>query len=243
MDDGSAGELLIATRNAGKRREFERLLRDVFPADVMITDVASWPAALPEVVEDRDTFEGNAIKKAVELSEAAGVCAIAEDSGLAVDALGGAPGVYSARYAGLSATDAENNQLLVKSLRAIGTPPYTARYVAVLCLALVPHDPMSQRLGARLGLGALADVPRGTPQQAGEARRVGDRVVVWWRAEVEGELILEGRGEGGFGYDPHFLIPEWGQTFAEVSPAQKDSISHRYRAIASLRDALTPRER
>lgn len=106
-------QLLVATSNPGKRREFAMMLSDLFEEEVDFIDMASWPEPLPDVVEDRDTFLGNAVKKAVETSQNAGVCAMSEDSGLAVDALDGAPGVYSARFAGEPRDDEANNRLLI----------------------------------------------------------------------------------------------------------------------------------
>jgi XTP/dITP diphosphohydrolase len=153
--------LVFATRNQGKLRELRSLL-----AGIAVLDIAEAEAhcglAIPEVDEDADTFAGNAIKKAVEVSRATGLPALADDSGLEVDALGGAPGVYSARYAG-SGGDAANNAKLLAALAAVPAPQRTARFRAVLALADV-----AGRLGAETitvdGVceGTILDAPRGT---------------------------------------------------------------------------------
>lgn len=239
--------LLIATRNAGKRREFEALLEGAFPPEVEFIDVVGWPDELPEVIEDAGTFEGNAIKKAVESAQAAGCCAMSEDSGLIVDALDGAPGVYSAHYAGPEADDAQNNARLLEAL--LGVPPERrqARYVSTICLAMPEDDALGQALLARLRPDDAEDIAPGPPARPGALGRHQGCVVGWWRGRVEGRIIDTPRGEGGFGYDPHFLIPKWDQTMAEVPLARKNSISHRARALADLAGALaapnaTPQE-
>lgn len=230
-------QLLVATRNPGKRREFAMIMTDLFDEEVELIDMASWHEDLPEVVEDRDTFIGNAVKKAVETSQNAGACAMSEDSGLAVDALDGAPGVYSARFAGEPRDDAANNRLLIERLAALPDAPRSARYVATICLALLPGDPLGDLLIARLE--ARAERVDGIPQEPGVPGVVEDRVVAWWRGEMEGEIIDTPRGEGGFGYDPHFLVPEWGKTNAEVPAEQKNSASHRAKALRAMAHDLS----
>ncbi len=117
--------ILVATMNAGKLREYERLLADV--PGLELETMASLPEPV-DVVEDRDTFHGNALKKAVEIAAVAGMPCLADDSGLEVDALGGRPGVYSARYAGEGATDAKNNAKLLDELSSTATAERTARF-------------------------------------------------------------------------------------------------------------------
>ena len=227
--------LIVATRNAGKRREFEVLLGDLVPRSAFVHDLGSWEPALPEVVEDGETFEANAFKKAWEISIATGCTTLADDSGLEVDALDGAPGVYSARFAGPAADDQANNAKLVRALAATPTEQRSARYVAVLCLVVAGDD-----VGADLRSRAPDEVPRA----AGPAPREGDwveidgRLVVWFRATCEGRIIDEPRGEGGFGYDPYFFVDDWGKTMAEVSLARKNERSHRARAVRKLVAAL-----
>lgn len=231
-------EVLVATKNVNKIKEFSSVIDSFFPREVAMLSLGDLEQ-VPDVIEDRDTFEGNAIKKALELSAYAGKSVMSEDSGLVVDALGGAPGVHSARYAGLTPrSDAANNQKLIDALAA-HEPPYTARYVAVVCLALDPGDAMGRWAAGRLGIGALDEVPEGEPAREGEPGRVGERVVVWWRGECEGEMVREPRGERGFGYDPLFYVPALGCTLAQVTLEQKSAISHRRRALDCMREAMS----
>lgn len=195
--------LVFATRNRGKLVELRQLLAG---AEVLSVDEAAARLGreIPDVVEDADTFAGNAIKKAREVSAVTGLPALADDSGLEVDALGGAPGVYSARYAGEPADDAANNAKLLAALAGVPAARRTARFRAVL---------------------ALADV----------AGPLGDEVLTADGA-CEGLVLEAPRGAGGFGYDPLFLVPSLGQTFAELGVGPKGQLSHRARAMAALRD-------
>jgi len=197
--------LVFATRNKGKLVELRQLLAGV---DVLGIDEAAQRIgrAIPDVVEDADTFEGNAIKKAREVSAITGLPALADDSGLEVDALDGAPGVYSARYAGEGAGDAANNAKLLAALADVPAERRTARFRAVLALADV-HGP----------LGGETITAHGT---------------------CEGTILDGPRGTGGFGYDPLFLVPELGQTFAELGTGPKSGISHRARAMQAIKAQL-----
>jgi XTP/dITP diphosphohydrolase len=196
--------LVFATRNPGKLVELRQLLPD---ADVLgIADAAArLGREIPEVDEDADSFAGNAAKKALEVSRATGWPALADDSGLEVDALGGAPGVHSARYAG-SAGDAANNAKLLEALRGVPLDRRTARFRSVL---------------------ALADV----------AGPLGDEVITS-DGVCEGVVIEAPRGTGGFGYDPLFLMPELGRTFAELGVGTKGELSHRARAMQAIKPRL-----
>jgi XTP/dITP diphosphohydrolase len=191
--------LVLGTRNAKKRREIEEILGDL---PIELRDLSQYPAA-PEVAEDGDTFEANARKKASETAIAVGQWTLGEDSGLVVPALGGQPGVYSARYAGTQGDDAANNRKLQTELASVPAEKRDAYYV---CTA------------------ALADAT-GKVHAIVEGR-------CW------GRIINEPRGEGGFGYDPYFLIPEYHQTFGELSSRVKHALSHRGRALLQLRPIL-----
>lgn len=150
--------LVVATRNEGKVRELRRVFGELGVELVTLDELRD----VPEVVEDRDTFEGNAAKKAVEVARATGLPALADDSGLEVDALGGAPGVFSARYAGEKATDVENNRELLEALA--GEPPErrTARFRCVLAFA-DPQGPLGDRVHLAHGTceGRIVASPRG----------------------------------------------------------------------------------
>jgi XTP/dITP diphosphohydrolase len=196
---------VFATRNKGKLVELRQLLPGV--AVLSVDEAAARVGlAIPDVVEDADTFVGNASKKAREVSRATGLPALADDSGLEVDALGGAPGVYSARYAGEHAGDAANNAKLLAALAGVPAERRTARFRAALVLADVA-GPLGAEVITADGVceGAILDAPRGT---------------------------------GGFGYDPLFLLPALGQTFAELGVGTKGDHSHRARAMAAIRPAL-----
>jgi XTP/dITP diphosphohydrolase len=193
--------LVLASGNAGKVREFARLLADL---DLQISPM---PLDL-EVEETGTTFGANARLKAAAVAEATGCWALADDSGLEVAALRGAPGVHSARYA---ATDGARIERLLNDLaraeqdarQAPGGGDRQARFVAAL---------------------ALAD-PRG-------------RVVVEVEGVCEGTILPEPLGEGGFGYDPVFWVEEAGQSFAQMDPALKARFSHRGRAVEALKPRL-----
>jgi XTP/dITP diphosphohydrolase len=191
--------LILGTRNAKKRQEIQEILDDL---GLELRDLTAYPNA-PEVEETGATFEENARKKATELAIALGEWALGEDSGLVVPALGGRPGVYSARYAGRQGDDAANNAKLLAELARFPPEKRAAYYV---CTA------------------ALSD-PAGKVHAVVEGR-------------CNGLIIDQQRGTGGFGYDPYFLIPEYHQTFGELSSRVKHALSHRARALAQLRPVL-----
>lgn len=192
-------ELLVASGNKGKLREFGELLRGVVDT---ILSPADFPE-LPDVLEDGATFEENAIKKALSAARCTGRPVLADDSGLCVDFLGGRPGVYSARFAGEGATDADNNALLLRELAGVPAEKRGAAFHCVIALCL----------------------PDGTCRTFDGA--------------LSGVILEAPRGEGGFGYDPLFMVPEYGQTFSELPMEIKNAISHRGRAMRMLKDAFT----
>jgi XTP/dITP diphosphohydrolase len=183
--------LLLATRNAHKTAEIAAMLARHF----VIADLCSLPGA-PEVEETGATFAENAALKANAISGFTGGWALADDSGLEVDALGGDPGVRSARFAGETATDADNNRLLLSRLAAQPGAPRTARFRCVLALSR------------------------------------GGALVETFDGAVEGRLVEELRGPGGFGYDPLFVPDGFDETFGELPAETKNRISHRSRALA-----------
>jgi len=184
--------IVLATRNAGKAREFQQLLQD-FPVEIKnLTDFGP----IPEVKEDGATFDDNAYKKALFTAKVLGLPAIADDSGLVVEALDGAPGVRSARYAGENATDRENINKLLAEME--GKRNRRAAFECVISIA-VPSGP------------ALS-----------------------YEGRCEGEIATAPKGSSGFGYDPVFYFPEYGKTFAELTSAEKNRVSHRGRALAEV---------
>jgi XTP/dITP diphosphohydrolase len=200
-------DLVLGTRNRKKGEEMIALLRPPWEPSpqldrLMIATLDQHPEA-PEVDEDGATFAANAQKKASETARALGRWVLADDSGLSVDALGGAPGVFSARYAGVHGNDEANNRKVLAALSAVPGAERGAAFVCALALA----DPT----------GAIRC------ESAGACR---------------GRIIHEPRGRNGFGYDPLFLIPEYHQTFGELSALVKHQLSHRSRAFARLRPML-----
>jgi XTP/dITP diphosphohydrolase len=214
-------DILIATNNPGKFREIVAILAASAPdqspehqrLDASISAIrwhslADLPRSIPEPHEDQSTFLGNATLKATYYSKAAGMCALADDSGLEVDALGGDPGVHSAYYAGEAAQwpreerDRANNAKLIAALAKVPLEKRTARYHCVL---------------------VLAD---------------SDRIVATAEGTFEGQIVDTPRGTGGFGYDPYFLVPDFGTTVAELPAEEKNRISHRGMALRKMREIL-----
>ncbi len=194
-------KVVLATRNAHKAEELERILARENLAIEILT-VADFPDA-PEVEETEDTFIGNALLKAHALVKHTGLPAIADDSGLCVDALAGAPGVLSARWSSASENvDQANLELVLRQLI---------------------HTPDEQR-GAQFVCAAVLVLPDGT-----EIVKSG---------VVEGDILTAPRGTNGFGYDPIFQPTGFSQTTAELSPAEKDAISHRGKALRQLVQAI-----
>ena len=197
--------LLLGTRNSGKLREIEIILGDIPWRMRSLREFANVDVA----TEDHDTYSGNAIAKAQFYARETGLCALADDSGLEVEALGGAPGVYSARYAGAGASDAAQRTLLLSELARIEELSVSApanrraRFVCVVAIA--------------------------TPD--GRVLNVSEGVCT-------GTITFEQRGEGGFGYDPLFVPDGFNQTFAELPDSTKNQISHRARALLKTREFL-----
>ena len=218
--------VVVATRNRHKVEEI-RLLLEGLPIRLLTLDEAG---VRGELIEDGETFSENASAKAEQAARACGLAALADDSGLEVDALGRRPGVRSARYSGPGATDASNNAKLVAEARAAGLDGTPARF---RCAAALRVPDGEQPLSSLLDAGALAGPGEGVP---GEVSLDGLTLVV--EGSVEGTLLLEGRGTGGFGYDPHFLLPALGRTMAELPRAEKNRISHRARAFGRMRVLL-----
>lgn len=188
--------LVIATRNKNKLREFKEILKDLQIEVRSLDDFGP----TPEAIEDGESFDENAYKKAIHTAKVLGLPAIADDSGLVVEALNGEPGVYSARYAGENASDEENLQKLLKELD--GVKDRKAYFQCVLSIA-VPSGP-----------------------------------ALTYEGRCDGVIIEEKRGNNGFGYDPVFYFEEFGKTFAELSMDEKNSVSHRGKALNEVKSEL-----
>lgn len=190
-------KIVIASNNAGKLREIRQILEPLG-----FEPMPQGSFGVPECPEPHVTFVENCIAKARHASAHTGLPALADDSGICVDALNGAPGVYSARYAGEPKSDDRNNQKLIDALR--GNPNRRAHYYCVMVYVRYPDDPQ--------------------PIIAEGA----------WH----GEIIDSPRGDGGFGYDPYFLVPEFGRTGAELTADEKNGVSHRGQALRTLAERL-----
>lgn len=203
--------LFLASANPGKLREF----RAAAAARGIALESVPGIQNLPDCVEDGATFEENARQKALHYSRYVNGPVFADDSGLCVDSLGGAPGIHSARFAGPDADDAANNQKLLEELRRVeaagrgrqsqgsGATSRAAHYICVIALA-----------------------ERG-------------RILTITEGRADGFIVDGPRGTGGFGYDPFFFFPALGKTFAELSPEEKFAVSHRGEAFRKLLDYLS----
>ncbi len=189
-------KFLVASHNKKKLKELEDILK---PLGFSVVSPADIEGSIPEPVEDGDTFEANALIKARSACLNSGLPAVADDSGLMVDALNGEPGIYSARYAG-TGNDDDNNALLLKNLQDVPDDKRTARFVS--CIACVFPD--------------------------------GREFTV--KGFCEGTILREPKGNGGFGYDPLFDT-EFG-CFGELSPEEKNKISHRANAAAKFSEEI-----
>lgn len=190
-------KLVLASNNAKKMKELNALL-----APLGFEVIPQGELGIPEAEEPHCTFVENALAKARHAAEHSGLPALADDSGLCVRALGGAPGVISARYAGEPKADARNNQKLLADLG--GQADRRAHFVSVLVLVRSANDPQP----------IIAE------------------------GEWHGEILPAQQGEGGFGYDPLFFVPEFGQTAAELDAATKNKVSHRGQAMQKLIERL-----
>ena len=189
--------IVVATKNAGKLREMMDAFRDL---PVTLLPLSQF-GDLPDAVEDGATFAENAAIKARFYMKATGVACLADDSGLEVDALSGAPGVYSARFAGVHGDDAANNAKLIAELTRVGREDSPAAYRCAL---------------------ALADT---------------DGHLLTASGVCFGTVRLTARGTGGFGYDPYFYFSD-DKTMAELTPREKDAVSHRGAALREMAQAL-----
>jgi XTP/dITP diphosphohydrolase len=224
-------QLLIATNNNGKVEELQDLLKEL---DVQLVTPADINLDL-DVHEDGLTYAENATKKAIAFANASGLISLADDSGLEVDALDGAPGLYSARYGssdGNKLTDGERRKLLIQNLQPFPRP-WTARFKATIAIA-IPSNHVT--LSETKGLETLRSPASSSDFVLRSAR--GSLRVTHVEGSCEGEIIPEERGTGGFGYDPIFLFPELGKTMAELPMDEKNRLSHRARAVIQAKDIL-----
>lgn len=195
---GADRVIVLATLNHGKLSEVQAVLGELGVAFVTLADFDP----LPEAVEDGATFLANAEAKARHYSTLTGQWALADDSGLEVDYLGGEPGVYSARYAGPQRCDAANNAKLVEALSGVPQQERSARFRCTLALA------------------------------------AGRHILATASGVIEGLIVDQPAGKNGFGYDPHFFVPQFGLTTAQMPPEQKNRLSHRGQALRAIAPAI-----
>jgi len=192
-------QIILSSGNKHKISEIRNILKNM-PFEVVSKDDLGYEDF--DVEEDGETLEANAFKKAEELHKLVKGIVIADDTGLFVDALNGAPGVYSARYAGEHVSYKENNNLLLKNLASVPIEKRTAYFKTVI--AVIFED--GKKLTAE--------------------------------GSVKGKIAFEEKGENGFGYDPLFIVENTGKTFAEMTEEEKNKLSHRARALMSLKEML-----
>ncbi len=207
--------LIFATGNEGKMREIREILKDL---DVEILSLKEAGIRL-DAEENGTTFEENALIKARAAAMSTDAIVLADDSGLEIDYLGGEPGVYSARYLGENTSYRIKNQNLIDRLEGVPAEKRTARFVCVIA-AGVP----AEKRTARFVCVIAAVLPDGRTFTS--------------RGTIEGIIGTEERGEGGFGYDPIFYLPEYGCSTAELTMEQKNEISHRGRALQAMKETL-----
>jgi len=212
---------VLATRNAAKLRELGRILaaEDHGGMQIALAGLDEFPGA-PDVPETGATFEANALLKARAIADFAGLPAVADDSGLCVDALNGMPGVLSARWAGRYGDDRANLELVLAQVAEVPDSRLSAQFVCAAALVV----PGSSMPGSSMPGSSMP----------GSAAR--EWVVT---GQVEGRLVRVPRGSGGFGYDPIFLPDGFDQTTAEMTAEAKDAISHRGRAFRALTPFIT----
>lgn len=192
-------KIVLASANQHKLKEIQAILSDF---DYNLVTMSEAGYGDDDIIEDGATFEENSRIKAMAVFDRLGTAALADDSGLEVDYLGGAPGVYSARYAGEPKSDTRNNEKLLAALDGVPYEKRTARFVTVLTLVFDN----------------------------------GETLVA--RGEVEGIIGFEPIGANGFGYDPLFVVPELGKSFAELEDVEKNALSHRSNALKVLREMI-----
>ena len=212
-------ELILASNNRKKIAELETFFRSASSKEISVRTLCDigWTE---EIAEDGESFEENSLIKAM-VPASLGKIGTADDSGLSVDALGGAPGIYSARYS-REGTDESNRKKLLAEMDGVPEERRGAKFVCVMTLVL-PEDsglviPEEWRADAALCAKRGIDPAR----------------VMNVRGECPGVILTKERGEGGFGYDPLFWYPDFGMTFGEAAPERKNSVSHRGRAMAEF---------
>jgi len=206
-------EIVLASNNKKKIAELETLFHSASSNEVKLLSLKEI-GFTDDIEENGTTFEENSIIKA-SVPARLGYIGIADDSGLAVDFLNGAPGIYSARYSGEGATDESNRKKLLEAMKDVPAEQRTAKFVCTASVVLPENCPVT-----------IPEEWRISEELAAKAGIPAERVMVV-RGECFGTILTEEHGEGGFGYDSLFFYPEFGETFAEISQDKKNTVSHR----------------
>ena len=209
--------IVLASNNRKKIAELGTLLTSAASKGISVLSLRDI-GFTGDIVEDGESFEENALIKA-SVPASMGYIGIADDSGLCVDALGGAPGIFSARYSGEDADDERNRKKLLDELADVPDEDRTARFVCTAALVLPEDSPFTVPEDARI------------PDELAARRGLDPRRAMVVRGECEGVILREERGDGGFGYDPLFFFPAFDATFAEIPGERKNLVSHRGRAM------------
>lgn len=218
-------KIILSSRNQKKIHELRKLFEDARLSGIEIGSLDDI-GVIGDTEENGASFEENSLIKA-SVPARLGYIGIADDSGLCVDALDGAPGIYSARYSGENATDAQNNAKLLSELDDVPANRRTARFVCVVSCVF------PESVAVDTGLFAPYDTSVVYPSITGGLHSF------CVRGECPGVILREARGENGFGYDPLFWIPDKGRTFAELSQEEKGEISHRGNAMKEFIDVFS----
>lgn len=197
--DTQTGKIIVATGNEGKMKEIRQILGD---ENIVFSSLKDENLQDIEIIEDGNTFEENAIIKARKISDITGQMVLADDSGLEVDYLDKAPGIYSARYMGEDTPYSVKNRHIIELLDGVEEEKRTARFVCVIACAFP------------------------------------DGHTITTRGTIEGRIGYEEKGNNGFGYDPIFYVPEFGCTTSELTPEEKNRVSHRGKALLAMYDKL-----
>ena len=198
MDTGTR-KIIVATGNEGKMKEIRQILGH---GNIVFSSLKDEDLQHVEIIEDGSTFEENAVIKARKISDITGQMVLADDSGLEVDYLDKAPGIYSARYMGEDTPYSVKNQHIIDLLEGVEDDRRTARFVCVIACAFP------------------------------------DGHTITTRGTIEGRIGYEEKGTNGFGYDPIFYVPEFGCTTSELTPEEKNTVSHRGKALREFREKL-----
>ncbi len=214
--------IVIASKNPGKIKEFEKLFSHQVSSNKLLT--LDQIPNLPDVIEDGETFEANAMKKAIEIGEFTNLPTISDDSGLVVEELEGRPGVYSARYAGTHGDDQANNAKVLAELRNLGVKNSDAFFISVIAL-YIPKN-IFQKLPSNI---------KNIYEQQPDLFDTNRNFLVTSSGKLRGGITFDSRGKHGFGYDPIFEVAGTNQTLAQFPLEQKSEISHRAKAVNSLK--------